>query len=95
MFKVLRSGVSDKDIVKRVLRNEGMTMEFYPLVMQFEGDAAVKRQQEFIDALAPAMYDGMVLCARTPSNEGLTAFYGFKVRGGRACKLRVRLEEEF
>lgn len=93
--KMLRGGVSDKDIVKRVLRYEGITMEFCPMAMtSFEnGDAAVKKQQQLIKALAPAMYDGMVLCARTPVSQGPTVFYGFKVKGGRACRLRVRLEE--
>lgn len=88
---------TDKSLVQRVLRYEGMTMEFCPMAMTSfdDGDAAVKKQQEIIKALAPAMYDGMVLCARTPVSQGPTVFYGFKVKGGRACKLRVRLEEEY
>lgn len=86
---------TDKSLVQRVLRYEGMTMEFCPMAMtSFDnGDAAVKKQQEIIEALAPAMYDGMVLCARTPVSQGPTVFYGFKVKGGRACRLKVRLEE--
>lgn len=90
-----KSLVQHKSLVQRVLRYEGMTMEFCPMAMtSFEnGDAAVKKQQEIIKALAPAMYDGMVLCARTPVSQGPTVFYGFKVKGGRACRLRVRLEE--